>query len=85
MDSPRVSNGGRRLGAKKTTQRILSDFYWPGVRSDVSRFCRSCEICQKTVSKRTVARAPLGRMALTDQPFKVVAVDIVSHMQPPND
>ena len=73
------------LGAKKTTQRILSNFYWPGVRNDVSRFCRSCEICQKTVSKGTVARAPLGRMPLIDQPFKRVAVDIVGSIRPPSD
>ena len=73
---------GGHLGAKKTTRRILSDFYWPRVRGNVSRFCRSCEICQKTVSKGSVPKAPLGRMPLIDQPFKRVAVDIVSPIRP---
>ena len=76
---------GGHLGAKKTTQRILSDFYWPEIRGNVSRFYRSCEICQKTVSKGSVARAPLSRMPLIDQPFKRVAVDIVGPIQPPSN
>ena len=50
------------LGVKKTTHRILTAFYWPGIRSDVSRFCRSCKVCQKTVSKGNIPKALLGRI-----------------------
>ena len=32
-------------GSKKTLDRVLSNFYWPGVRADVGRYCQSCDIC----------------------------------------
>ena len=28
------------LGIKKTTDRILADFFWPGLTADVTRYCR---------------------------------------------
>ena len=39
------SNFGGHLGAKKTVDCITSNFHWPGVVADVTRFCRSCDIC----------------------------------------
>ncbi len=73
------------LGVKKTTDRVLSEFYWPGVGSDITRFCRSCDICQKTVSKGHITKVPLGTMPLIDTPFKRVAVDIVGPIFPATD
>ena len=42
------------LGSKKTADKVFSNFYWPGVRKDVSRFCKSCEVCQRTDKKEIV-------------------------------
>ena len=42
---------GGHIGIKKTSNKILSDFFWPGLKDDVKRFCRSCDVCQKTVNK----------------------------------
>ena len=50
--------------------------------SDVSGFYRSCDVCQKTVEKGTVARALLGEMSLIGAPFKRVAVDLVGLITP---
>ena len=36
---------GGHLAAKKTIDQITTSFHWPGITSDVTRFCRSCEIC----------------------------------------
>jgi len=35
------------LGVNKTFKRILNHFYWPGIKKDVKRFCKTCDICQK--------------------------------------
>ena len=70
---------GGHLGVAKTKDRILACFYWPGLRDDVTRFCRSCDICQRTVSKGRDQKAPLQKMPLMDVPFKRVAVDDTSH------
>ena len=73
------------LGAKKTEVRILPNFFWPGLRQDVIRFCRSCDVCQRTVKRGSVKKIPLGSMPLIDTPFKRVAVDIVGPIAPPSE
>ena len=73
------------LGAKKTEVRILPNFFWPGLRQDVIRFCLSCDVCQRTVKRGSVKKVPLGSMPLIDTPFKRVAVDIVGPIAPPSE
>ena len=73
------------LGIKKTLDRVVSEFFWPGVCGDVARFCKSCDICQRTIQKGYVTKVPLGKMQLIDTPFKRVAVDIVGPIEPRSD
>ena len=73
------------LATSRTISRVLSEFYWPGVQSDIKRFCRSCDICQRTVYKGKVTKYPLQKMPLIDEPFKRVAVDIVGPIHPVTD
>ena len=70
------------LAVKRTLQKVLSEFHWPGVCSDVKRFCQSCDICQRTISKGKVIRAPLGKMPRIDVPFKRIACDLVGPLKP---
>ena len=64
------------LGCKKTTDRILQRFYWPGVFRDVQDHCRNCTQCQKS-STRVVKKAPLVPLPIMDEPFRRIAMDIV--------
>ena len=73
------------LGIKKTLDRVVSEFFWQGVCGDVARFCKSCDICQRTIQKGRVTKVPLGKMPLIDTPFKRVAVDIVGPIEPRSD
>ncbi|XP_063846193.1 uncharacterized protein LOC135092012 [Scylla paramamosain] len=34
------------LGIKKTCEKILADFYWPGLREDVKNYVSTCHLCQ---------------------------------------
>ena len=76
---------GGHLRVKKTKNRIQTNFYWPRMHNDVNGVCRSCDVCQKTFVKGTVARAPLGEMSLIDTPFKRVAVDLVGPITPASE
>ncbi|XP_052680025.1 uncharacterized protein LOC128160712 [Crassostrea angulata] len=73
------------LAIQRTISRILSEFFWPGMQSEIKRFCQSCDTCQRTVSKGKVSKVPLDSMPLIDVPFKRVAVDIVGPLHPPTD
>ena len=77
---------GAHLGTGKTLSRIQAVFYWPHMGGDVARFCRSCDICQCTISKGRIPKVPLQKMPLIDQPFKRrVAVDLVGPISPPSE
>ncbi|GFO26819.1 gypsy retrotransposon integrase-like protein 1 [Plakobranchus ocellatus] len=76
---------GAHLGIRRTKDKVLSNFYWPGVDGDVTRYCQSCDVCQRTVKKGIVPRVPLERVPLIDTPFKRVAIDLVSPINPPSE
>ncbi|GFO20040.1 gypsy retrotransposon integrase-like protein 1 [Plakobranchus ocellatus] len=76
---------GAHLGIRRTKDKVLCNFYWPGVDGDVTRYCRSCDVCQRTVKKGTVPTVPLENVPLIDTPFKRVAIDLVGPIYPPSE
>ena len=72
-------------GVKKALDRIMLNFFWPGIYSDVKRFCASCDICQCTFHKGSVIRAPLQKPPIISTPFEKVAIDIVGPLSPATD
>ena len=65
------------LGTKKTRDRIMQHFFWPGMFQDISEFCRSCPECQKGIQKGRIPRAPLISIPPIDEPFQRIAIDFV--------
>ncbi|GFS23664.1 Gypsy retrotransposon integrase-like protein 1 [Elysia marginata] len=64
------------LGIRRTKGKVLINFYWPKVDSDVTRYCRSCDVCQQKVKKGIVPKVPLEKVPLFETPFKRVAMDM---------
>ena len=73
------------LDIKRTLDRVVSEFFWLGVCGDVARFCKSCDICQRTIWKRRVTKVPLGKLPLIDTSFKRVSVQLVGPIEPRSD
>jgi len=72
-------------GIKRTYERVITHFIWPGVHGDVVQYCRSCDICQRIVPKGRVIKVSLGSMPLIETPFQRVAVDLVGRIAPVTD
>ena len=70
------------LAIKRTIQKVLSEFFWPGIASDIKRFCQSCDIGQRTIPKGKDYQAPLGKMPRIVVPFHRVAMDLVGPLEP---
>lgn len=66
------------LGITKTYNRVLKHFFWPGLKSDVVQYCRTCHVCQ-VVGKpnQVIPPAPLCPIPVTGEPFDRVIVDCV--------
>ena len=79
------------LAITRTVQKVLAEFFWSGIASDIKRFCQSCDICQHTIPKSKIIKAPLGKMPRIDEPFNCtsilgafgrVAMDLVESQKP---
>ncbi|CAB3980524.1 Retrovirus-related Pol poly, partial [Paramuricea clavata] len=66
------------LGINKTYQKIITHFYWTGIRKDVVEFCKTCHTCQ-VVGKpnQTIPKAPLKPIPAFDEPFSRILIDCV--------
>ena len=69
---------GGHLGISKTLNNVRRNFYWPTVKKDVVRHCKSCHVCQ-VVGKpnETVPKAPLFPIPAVSEPFSEILIDIV--------
>ncbi|XP_041482248.1 uncharacterized protein LOC121429309 [Lytechinus variegatus] len=73
------------LKTRKTIDRILTQFFWPGLQSDVKRYCASCDACQRTMPKGRIGKVPLVIPPLIDTCFKRIAVDLIGPLDPITD
>ena len=66
------------LGVKKTSQRILPYFNWPGIHRNVTRYCKSCKTCQMVGKpNQTIPAAPLKPIPAFSEPFSHIMIDCV--------
>ena len=73
------------MGINKTLDKVQAVFYWPGMQGDIQRYCRSCDICQRTIPKGKVSPVPLGQMPVIDVPIQRVALNLVVPIHPVTD
>src|SRR4051812_44889281 len=62
-------------GQDNTYIRVSEHYYWPGMREDVIKYVRSCDICQKR--KRRQGEAPLEPIRKHPIPFYQVGIDVM--------
>ena len=68
-------------GIRATQKLITSRFVWPGVKSDIRRWTRSCLQCQRAKIHRHT-RAPLSPFKPPDARFSIVHIDLVGPLPP---
>lgn len=65
------------LGVSRTNSNIRKRFWWPGMKSEVSRWCQECIPCQRRNNQKGITRSAL-RQGLIGMPMERVAFDILS-------
>lgn len=67
---------GGHAGILKTTERIRSDFYWPGMVEDIKEYLENCNICQQYSNKYPATPGTPQAINLPSQPNEHVHVDL---------
>jgi len=65
------------LGAQRTFLQLKSGYYWPGLKRDVIRWCRECDVCAQCKGPPTRRQGRLQKV-ITGAPLDIVAVDVLS-------
>lgn len=66
------------LGVYKTVGRIMNKYYWPNLRSDVSRYIKNCNTCLATKPEQ---KLPIGMMRTQtptiSKPGQLMSADLI--------
>ncbi len=66
------------LGIRKTYDQLLKHFFWPSMKSDVAKFCKSCHACQIAGKPNQIPPpAPLKPIPVLGEPFERILIDCV--------
>ena len=78
LSIPHESPMSGHLGINKTYHKIINHFYWPGLKSDVSKYCKTCHTCQMVGKpNQTIPKAQLQPISAFDEPFSRILIDCV--------
>ena len=64
------------LAERKVLDRLKGYVRWPGIRSDVHKFCRSCLVCSSQKGTHKACQPPLQPIPVGG-PFHRVGVDVL--------
>lgn len=65
------------LGTRKTKQRLLQEWYWPGCFKDIENHVRACDTCQRVGKPNEKYKAPLTLVPIISEPFQRLVIDVV--------
>jgi hypothetical protein len=68
------------MGPEKLWQRLSGRFYWSRMRIDITRFCLSCDICQKIKSASSGRLGFLISNPIPSYPYSSVSMDFIVHL-----
>lgn len=66
------------LGIKKTVTYLQKYFYWKNMWNDVRKYCKCCQVCQRTGKPNQVLKpVPLNPIPVVSEPFSKIIIDCV--------
>ncbi|XP_077492320.1 uncharacterized protein LOC144103494 [Amblyomma americanum] len=69
------SSWSGHLGLRKTKDRLLQEFYWPGCFREVENLVMTCDTCQRVGKPGDKAKAPMKLVPVITEPFRRLVID----------
>ena len=66
------------LGRDRSIIAIKRRFFWPGMRTDIRRWCRQCDLCARAKPGPGLGRHPL-QQSFVGAPLERIGIDIVGN------
>lgn len=70
------------MGIAKTLARITENFYWQGLRDDVTRFVSQCLPCQQTKYETKRSAGLLCPLPVPHRPWEDLSLDFIAGLPP---
>jgi hypothetical protein len=64
-------------GYDKTIQRAKQDFYWKGMRKEIKRFIKECDVCQQNKHENTRPAGLLQPLPIPTRVWTDISIDFV--------
>ncbi len=64
-------------GLDKTYEKIATDYFWVGMRTDIQKYTTSCDICQRTKSRTAKAYGLCKPLQLAKRKWGSVSMDMI--------
>src|SRR5271168_3870177 len=64
-------------GQNKTTELILRDYTWPGLREFVKTYCKSCTTCMCAKPQRHKPYGLLKQLPVPERPWNSISMDFI--------
>jgi hypothetical protein len=71
------SSLARHASYDKTIHRARKDFFWPGIKSNVKRFIRECDICQRVKAENVSPVGLLQPLPIPERPWLSISMDFI--------
>ncbi|KAK9230741.1 hypothetical protein WN944_023713 [Citrus x changshan-huyou] len=65
------------FGYQKTLIRLKSNFYWPGMRAEIKKFIRHCEVCQRCKVDNLQPAGLLQPLPIPDRIWTSISMDFI--------
>ena len=73
---------GGHFGERRTTRKVMVNYYWDTLLADVIKYVSDCKDCQKEKIQRRRAERPAGLIDSPTYPFELISMDFVGPMNP---
>lgn len=64
-------------GVLKTFYRVSQKFYWPKMKSDITRYVRRCSICRKNKPEQSKPAGLMQPHQVANKPFEIITCDLI--------
>ena len=68
------------FGVKKTVELIKQDYWWPGMRDDVTKFIKSCDTCNRCKAPTHAPQGLLNPLHIPSRPWTHISMDFITDL-----